>query len=76
MPADALRFTTQGSIKAGSSAWAPKRTIQSSSGMANEAWGRATETELIREAQKGSRTAFEALVRQYDSGGLAAWHCV
>jgi RNA polymerase sigma-70 factor (ECF subfamily) len=34
--------------------------------MASEAWGRATETELIREAQKGSRTAFEALVRQYD----------
>jgi RNA polymerase sigma-70 factor (ECF subfamily) len=66
MPADALRFTSQGSIKAGSSAWAPKRTVQSTSGMASEAWGRATETELIREAQKGSRTAFEALVRQYD----------
>src|ERR1700677_3138129 len=66
MPADALRFASQGSIKAGSSAWAPKRTVQSSSGMASEAWGRATETELIREAQKGSRTAFEALVRQYD----------
>src|SRR6204780_1583841 len=66
MPADALRFTSQRPIKAGSYAWAPQRTIQSSSGMASEAWGRATETELIREAQKGSRTAFEALVRQYD----------
>src|SRR5271155_4689240 len=66
MAADALRFTSQGSIKAGGSAWAPQRTLQSSSGMASEAWGRATETELIREAQKGSRTAFEALVRQYD----------
>src|SRR5579863_3478386 len=70
MPADALRFTTHGSIKAGGSAWAPKRTLQSSSGMASETWGRATETELIREAQKGSRTAFEALVRQYDAAVL------
>src|ERR1700758_2564324 len=73
MTADALRFS-QGTIKAGgkagSSAWAPKRTLQSSSGMASEAWGRATETELIREAQKGSRTAFEALVRQYDHAVL------
>src|SRR5580692_548890 len=66
MTTDALRFTSQRPMKAGSSAWAPKRTLQSSSGMASEAWGRATETELIREAQKGSRTAFEALVRQYD----------
>jgi len=66
MPADALRFTSQRPVKAGSPPWTPKRTIQSSSGMASEAWGRATETELIREAQKGSRTAFEALVRQYD----------
>jgi RNA polymerase sigma-70 factor (ECF subfamily) len=38
--------------------------------MANEAWGRATETELIREAQKGSRTAFDTLVRQYDQAVL------
>jgi RNA polymerase sigma-70 factor, ECF subfamily len=70
MPADALRFTSQGSIKSGTRTggwtWPPKRTLQSSTGMASEAWGRATETELIREAQKGSRTAFEALVRQYD----------
>jgi RNA polymerase sigma-70 factor (ECF subfamily) len=71
MAADALSLISQGTVKAagkagGRSVWAPKRTIQSSSGMASEAWGRATETELIREAQKGSRTAFEALVRQYD----------
>ena len=66
MPADALRLTLHRPVKTGSSAWAPQRTIQSSPGMASEAWGRATETELIREAQKGSRTAFEALVRQYD----------
>ena len=66
MPADVLRLTSHSPIKTGGSAWAPQRTIQSSPGMASEAWGRATETELIREAQKGSRTAFEALVRQYD----------
>src|ERR1700722_4327927 len=66
MTTDALRFTSQGPIKAAHSAWAPQRTIQSTSGMASEAWGRATETELIREAQKGSRTAFRAFVRQYD----------
>src|ERR1700748_1233035 len=67
MTANALRFTSQRPVKAGSSAaWAPQRKIQSSPGTASDAWGRATETELIREAQKGSRTAFEALVRQYD----------
>src|SRR6201994_442348 len=74
MTADALSFTSQGAIKAGGKAgspvWAPKRTLQSSSGMASEAWGRATETELIREAQKGSWTAVEALVRQYDQAVL------
>src|SRR6202453_287304 len=70
MTTDALRFTSQGPIKAAHSAWAPQRTIQSSSNMASEAWGRATETELIREAQKGSRSAFEALVRQYDQAVL------
>jgi len=31
---------------------------------------RATEADLIREAQQGSRTAFDALVRQYDQAVL------
>ncbi len=31
---------------------------------------RAAETDLIREAQQGSRTAFDALVRQYDQAVL------
>jgi RNA polymerase sigma-70 factor, ECF subfamily len=70
MPADALRFSWQRAMRGGSSSWAPQRTVQSTAGMANEAWGRATETELIREAQKGSRTAFDALVRQYDHAVL------
>jgi RNA polymerase sigma-70 factor, ECF subfamily len=66
MSVDVLRFTTQRPSPAKGTAWAARRPIQSSTGMASEAWGRATETELIREAQKGSRSAFEALVRQYD----------
>ena len=70
MTANALRFTSQRPTKAAAPTRAPQRTIQSSLGMATEAWGRATETELIREAQKGSRTAFEALVRQYDQAVL------
>jgi RNA polymerase sigma-70 factor, ECF subfamily len=38
--------------------------------MASEAWSRATEMELIREAQRGSRAAFDTLVRQYDRSVL------
>lgn len=38
--------------------------------MVSDAWGRATETELIREAQNGSRAAFDQLVRQYDQAVL------
>jgi RNA polymerase sigma-70 factor, ECF subfamily len=45
----------------------PARRVQSSSGMLKDERARATEIELIREAQQGSRTAFDALVRQYDS---------
>ncbi len=66
MSVDVLRFTSQRPSQAKGTAWTARRPLQSSTGMASEAWGRATETELIREAQKGSRTAFEALVRQYD----------
>jgi RNA polymerase sigma-70 factor, ECF subfamily len=70
MPADAIRFSRPRAIQGGSATWVPGRTVQSNAGMANEAWGRATETELIREAQKGSRTAFDTLVRQYDQAVL------
>jgi RNA polymerase sigma-70 factor (ECF subfamily) len=69
MPADALRIFPQTS-KVGKPTWQPRRTIQSSPGMASGTWTRASETELIREAQKGSRTAFDALVRQYDQAVL------
>src|ERR1700751_901525 len=67
MSADSLRIFPPSSIQLPSSA-APK--IKSSSGMAIDPSVRATETELIREAQQGSRTAFDALVRQYDQAVL------
>jgi RNA polymerase sigma-70 factor (ECF subfamily) len=38
--------------------------------MATDPGARASEMELIREAQNGSRTAFDALVRQYDQAVL------
>ena len=70
MPAEVLTLPRYGAPKGSFSPLAPKRTIQSSPSMASEAWNRATETEMIREAQNGSRTAFEALVRQYDRAVL------
>jgi len=59
-------------------AWPTARRIQSSQGMAetkatngrralrSESRAREPEMELIREAQAGSRTAFDTLVRQYE----------
>jgi RNA polymerase sigma-70 factor, ECF subfamily len=67
MAVDSLRFfppSTIGTPSAGST------KIQSSAGMAIDPSVRATETDLIREAQQGSRTAFDALVRQYDHAVL------
>jgi RNA polymerase sigma-70 factor, ECF subfamily len=69
MPADALRIFP-GISKGSKPAWGSPRKVQSSPSMASEPWTRASETELIREAQKGSRTAFDALVRQYDHAVL------
>ena len=68
MPAEVLRLSNPSMAASGAagSARTTRRTIQSTAGMVSEAWTRATETELIREAQKGSRSAFDALVRQYD----------
>jgi RNA polymerase sigma-70 factor (ECF subfamily) len=63
---------------AASLAWPPARRVQSSPGMAattttngaksaqQRMQDRAPEMALIREAQAGSRTAFDALVRQYE----------
>lgn len=59
-------------------AWSAPLAVQSTPGMAattamdgtnrgqDRAQSRAPETELIREAQAGSRAAFDALVRQYE----------
>ena len=44
--------------------------IQSKSRMYAESSARLQDAELIREAQKGSREAFDALVRQYDQAVL------
>ena len=49
---------------------AQPRRIQSSSSMAIDARARANEHDLIREAQQGSRAAFDSLVRQYDQAVL------
>jgi RNA polymerase sigma-70 factor (ECF subfamily) len=67
MPADALRFASPIS-RSSVAGHSPK--IQSSRGMAVDPQARASETELIREAQKGSRAAFDSLVRQYDQAVL------
>ncbi len=68
----------RGPAGAATLSWPPGRGVQSFPGMAattamdgtnrgqDRAHSRAPETELIREAQAGSRTAFDALVRQYE----------
>ena len=58
----ALRLPTPVAIK-------PRR-VQSSSSMATDARARENENDLIREAQNGSRPAFDSLVRQYDQAVL------
>jgi RNA polymerase sigma-70 factor, ECF subfamily len=62
MPADALRFSSPARPH-------PAKRIQSSR-MGSPARENLHETDLIREAQAGSRTAFDSLVRQYDQAVL------
>ena len=66
MPADALRIP----VPTAATAHESSRAIQSSQRMPTEVRDRTTETELIREAQQGSRAAFDVLVRQYDQAVL------
>jgi RNA polymerase sigma-70 factor, ECF subfamily len=77
MASDAVSYPSSPSVLSGAAAWPVKRTIQSSAGMASRAMdgpdraaeraqARAPEMELIRQAQAGSRAAFDALVRQYE----------
>ena len=78
MATDAAIYPTSPVQLPASVAWPAARTVQSLQGMAatrekNEResaeermQARASDAELIREAQAGSRAAFDALVRQYD----------
>ena len=68
MPADALRLSSPAPPRSASQARPAGQKIQSSRVMDPNA--RAAENDLIREAQQGSRTAFDALVRQYDQAVL------
>ena len=77
MATDAVSYPTSPVPVPASLAWPATRKVQSSAGMAATAMNgpkqvqerlaaRASEMELIREAQAGSRAAFDALVRQYE----------
>lgn len=68
MPADALRIAVAPPAEADSRPQASGRKTHTSRALDPDA--RATENELIREAQQGSRAAFDALVRQYDQAVL------
>ena len=63
MPVDVLRVQPSAATRPGSSS-------RGSSQKEVDANARALENDLIREAQQGSRTAFDALVRQYDQAVL------
>src|SRR5208337_105643 len=67
MSAESLRFFPPSSAQLSATS-TPK--IQSSQGMATDGRARENEHDLIREAQQGSRTAFDSLVRQYDQAVL------
>ncbi len=61
---------TLGTLRLPSQVASKPRRVQSPSGMATDSRARENEHDLIREAQKGSRTAFDSLVRQYDQAVL------
>src|ERR1700733_6637079 len=63
MPVDALRFLSPARPS-------PAKPRIQSSRMAGPLRENLPETDLIREAQAGSRTAFDVLVRQYDQAVL------
>ena len=78
MATDAVSLPLSTTAGAAGLAWPTARRVQSSAGMAattamnggktaqERLAARAPEMELIREAQAGSRSAFDALVRQYE----------
>ena len=75
MASDVLRISPPSlgngaSRNAGGHSWPARRAVQSGAGMAGGTDDRASETELVRQAQRGSRAAFDTLVRQYDGAVL------
>src|SRR5215469_2843279 len=64
MPAGAALF----GVAVGASG--EKRNSQSAGAMVSQTLNRVHDSELIRAAQRGDRTAFETLVRQYDQAVL------
>jgi len=65
MPADAAVLGRNAGLTVGaSSTGSPQHTRRGN--MASHSLSRVNDSELIREAQRGSRAAFEELVRQYD----------
>ena len=87
MATDAAIYPSSPARVPGYMAWPAARRVQSSQGMAEtkakngaksaeeRKQAREPEMELIREAQAGSRTAFDALVRQYEQQVLRlAYH--
>ena len=78
MATDAMIYTVSPVHESAGVVWPTARRVQSSSGMAatrgnngaktaeERMQARAPEMELIREAQAGSRAAFDTLVRQYE----------
>jgi RNA polymerase sigma-70 factor, ECF subfamily len=70
MPAEALRLEPASSLSTGAHGARTRNAATSSERPMPEARGRANDSELILQAQRGSRAAFDALVRQYDQSVL------
>lgn len=72
MPVDVLRFSSPSMLSPSAKGSAPADAITpvQSTGKTVDPALRAAEMDLIREAQAGSRTAFDTLVRQYDQAVL------
>ena len=78
MAIESTTYPTSPAVTPGALVWLTAGRVQSSLGMAatramdgpnreqERLQARAPEMELIRQAQAGSRTAFDALVRQYE----------
>ena len=64
MPADTVVFPAAVGVSGG------KRSSLSSGETVSQALSRVNDSELIRAAQRGDRSAFEVLVRQYDQAVL------